>query len=57
MYWLCYHPPTYNQLHVGGKSKMSQLKGLDWVGIFLFSAGLVLFLIGLNCQFSHCFSY
>jgi predicted MFS family arabinose efflux permease len=51
MYWLCYHPPTYNQLHVDGKSKMSQLKGLDWVGIFLFSTGLVLFLIGLNCRF------
>ncbi|EHK97415.1 putative Uncharacterized MFS-type transporter yusP [Glarea lozoyensis 74030] len=27
MYYLCYHPPTYNQLHVGGKSKMQQLKG------------------------------
>ncbi|KAG9234533.1 fungal trichothecene efflux pump [Amylocarpus encephaloides] len=48
MYFLCYHPPTYTQLHVGGKSKMSQLKGLDWIGIFLFTAGLVLFLIGLN---------
>ena len=47
-YYLCYHPPTYVQLHVGGKSKMRQLKGLDWIGIFLFSAGLVLFLIGLN---------
>jgi hypothetical protein len=48
MYYLCYHPPSYLQLHVGGKSKMRQLKGLDWMGIFLFSAGLVLFLIGLN---------
>ncbi|TVY45891.1 Trichothecene efflux pump [Lachnellula subtilissima] len=27
---------------------MRQLKGLDWISIFLFSAGLVLFLIGLN---------
>jgi hypothetical protein len=35
-------------LHVGGKSKMRQLKTLDWVGIFLFSTGLVVFLIGMN---------
>ena len=35
-------------LHVGGKSKIQQLKALDWIGIFLFSAGLVVFLIGLN---------
>lgn len=32
-------------LHVGGKSKMSQLKSLDWLGIFLFIGGLALFLI------------
>ena len=35
-------------LHVGGKNKMKQLKTLDWVGIFLFSTGLVVMLIGLN---------
>jgi hypothetical protein len=35
-------------LHVGGKSKMAQLKTLDWLGIFLFSTGLVVFLIGMN---------
>lgn len=35
-------------LHVGGKSKMKQLKTLDWIGIFLFSTGLVVFLIGMN---------
>lgn len=27
---------------------MKQLKTLDWLGIFLFSTGLVVFLIGLN---------
>lgn len=48
LYFFFYHPPTYQQLHVGGKTKMQQLKGLDWVGIALFTAGLVLFLIGLN---------
>jgi len=35
-------------LHVGGKSKLKQLKTLDWVGIMLFSAGLSVFLIALN---------
>jgi predicted MFS family arabinose efflux permease len=47
-YYFCYHPPTYLQLHVGGKSKIKQLKSLDWIGIFLYTAGIVLFLIGLN---------
>ncbi|KAH8640609.1 hypothetical protein IG631_03550 [Alternaria alternata] len=35
-------------LHVGGKSKLKQLKTLDWMGIVLFSTGLVVFLIGMN---------
>lgn len=35
-------------LHIGGKSKLKQLKTLDWIGIFLFSTGLVVFLIGMN---------
>jgi len=48
LYVLFYHPPTYNQLHVSGKSKFQQLKTLDYVGIFLYTGGLVLFLIGLN---------
>ena len=33
---------------MGGKSKLKQLKTLDWVGIALFTAGLCVFLIGLN---------
>jgi MFS family permease len=57
MYFLCYHPPTYEQLHIGGKSRLKQLKGLDWIGIFLFSAGLVLFLIGLNCEYLMFLTY
>ncbi|KAH7067151.1 fungal trichothecene efflux pump [Paraphoma chrysanthemicola] len=48
LYFFFYHPPTYEMLHVGGKSKMKQLKTLDWLGIFLFSTGLVVFLIGMN---------
>jgi MFS family permease len=48
LYVLFYHPPKYHQLHVSGKSKLQQLKTLDYVGTFLYTAGLVLFLIGLN---------
>ncbi|EON68727.1 hypothetical protein W97_07985 [Coniosporium apollinis CBS 100218] len=48
LYLIFYHPPTYEQLHVGGKTKMQQLKSLDWLGIFLFTTGLTVFLIGLN---------
>ncbi|KAF2186650.1 fungal trichothecene efflux pump [Zopfia rhizophila CBS 207.26] len=48
LYFFFYHPPTYEMLHIGGKSKIKQLKSLDWVGIFLFTAGLCVFLIGLN---------
>ncbi|KAF2465359.1 fungal trichothecene efflux pump [Lindgomyces ingoldianus] len=48
LYYFFYHPPTYEMLHIGGKSKLKQLRSLDWVGIFLFTAGLCVFLIGLN---------
>jgi hypothetical protein len=48
LYILFYFPPTYTQLHVTGKSKMQQLKSLDFIGIFLFVVGLALFLVGLN---------
>ncbi|KAI4913617.1 hypothetical protein J4E90_005336 [Alternaria incomplexa] len=48
LYFFFYFPPTYEMLHVGGKSKLKQLKTLDWMGIFLFSTGLVVFLIGMN---------
>ncbi|KAE9983241.1 hypothetical protein EG328_010182 [Venturia inaequalis] len=47
-YVVFYHPPTYDQLHVHGKSKWLQFKELDFVGLFLFLAGCVLFLIGLS---------
>lgn len=43
-----YYPPKYRQLHVSGKSKLQQLKTVDYVGIFLYTVGLVLFLVGLN---------
>ncbi|KAK3636702.1 hypothetical protein LTR56_014003 [Elasticomyces elasticus] len=48
LYVIFYHPPVYEQLHVGGKSKWQQLKTFDWIGSILFTAGLTVFLIGLN---------
>jgi hypothetical protein len=48
LYFFFYYPPNYDQLHVGGKTRRQQLKTLDYGGIFLLTAGLVLFLIGLN---------
>ncbi|KAF2019705.1 fungal trichothecene efflux pump [Aaosphaeria arxii CBS 175.79] len=48
LYQFLYHPPTYDQLHVQGKTKWQQFKELDFVGIFLFIAGTVVFLIGLS---------
>lgn len=48
LYHFLYHPPRYAQLHVEGKSKWEMFKELDFIGIFLFIAGSVLFLIGLS---------
>jgi predicted acyltransferase len=48
MYQFFYHPPTYDQLHVHGKTKWQQFKELDFGGLFLFLAGIVLFIIGLS---------
>lgn len=53
LYFFFYHPPTYDQLHVHGKSKRQQVKELDFVGIFLFVAGCVLFLVGLSVSGHH----
>lgn len=48
LYHFFYHPPTFDQLHVRGKTKWQMVKGLDFVSIVLFVAGCVLFLIGLS---------
>lgn len=47
LFLICYHPPSYSQLHQG-KSMRKQLAELDWVGIFLFIGGLVSFVLGLS---------
>ncbi|KAI0154272.1 trichothecene efflux pump [Xylariaceae sp. FL1272] len=43
-----YHPPSYDQLHVGGKTRWEQVKEQDYIGMFLFVAGVLLFIIGLS---------
>ncbi|RDW65649.1 trichothecene efflux pump [Aspergillus mulundensis] len=48
LYHFLYHPPKYAQLNVDGKTKWEMFKELDFLGIFLFIAGCVLFLIGLS---------
>lgn len=42
-----YHPPIFEQLHTRA-SKRKVIKDIDYLGILLFVAGLVLFLIGLS---------
>lgn len=43
----CYFPPRFTDLHQG-RSRKQQLLKIDFVGIVLFSAGLLLFLLGLS---------
>ncbi|KAF2476712.1 fungal trichothecene efflux pump [Lindgomyces ingoldianus] len=45
--FFCYHPPNFRMLHEH-KSKKQQMKELDYPGIFLWAAGLVLFLMGIS---------
>ena len=46
---LFYFPPTFEQKHKGDiNSKMYWIKNFDYVGTFLFSAGIVVFLLGLS---------
>ncbi|KIH94343.1 siderophore iron transporter [Sporothrix brasiliensis 5110] len=48
LFFFLYHPPSYTQLHVAGKTRWQAVKEIDYVGIFLFVGGCVLFLIGLS---------
>ncbi|KAF1974292.1 fungal trichothecene efflux pump [Bimuria novae-zelandiae CBS 107.79] len=45
--FFCYHPPTFELLHEH-KSKKQQMQELDYPGMFLWTAGLVLFLMGIS---------
>jgi Na+-driven multidrug efflux pump len=45
--FLFYHPMN-QYIHEEGKSSWYQVKHLDWVGLFLFSAGITVFLMGIS---------
>ncbi|KAJ4286774.1 hypothetical protein N0V90_013026 [Kalmusia sp. IMI 367209] len=45
--FFCYHPPNFELLHEH-KSKKQQMKELDYPGMFLWTAGLVIFLMGIS---------
>lgn len=47
LFFFCYHPPSYAQLHQG-KSIRKQLAELDFGGITLFVGGLVSLVLGLS---------
>ncbi|KAL2844095.1 siderophore iron transporter [Aspergillus pseudoustus] len=46
-YLFCYHPPTFEMKH-SKRERLTLARKLDWIGIFLFISGIVLFLIGLS---------
>nr|ANO39730.1 trichothecene efflux pump [Fusarium aff. graminearum CBS 138562] len=43
-----YHPPSFRQLHGKRARKRDELAKLDWIGIFLVSVGVSLFLLGVS---------
>lgn len=45
--FFCYHPPTFDLLHER-KTKREILKELDYLGMFLWTAGLTVFLMGVS---------
>jgi hypothetical protein len=47
LFFFFYHPPSFGQLHTRS-SKIQALKTLDYVGIFLFTAGLAFILLSLS---------
>lgn len=47
LYVVFYHPPRFNLLH-SKRSKWNETKRLDFGGLILFTAGLLLLLLGLN---------
>ncbi|KAF4625847.1 hypothetical protein G7Y89_g12321 [Cudoniella acicularis] len=47
LFTLFYFPPNYQQLHTR-TSKREQFKKIDYVGMVLFTAGVILFMLGLS---------
>ncbi|EXJ56035.1 hypothetical protein A1O7_08966 [Cladophialophora yegresii CBS 114405] len=46
-YLLFYHPPTFGMKH-SRKEKLRMIRNFDYIGIFLFTSGMVLFLLGIS---------
>ncbi|KAK1053699.1 hypothetical protein LTR33_014323 [Friedmanniomyces endolithicus] len=46
-FYFFYHPPTFQLLHED-RTKMQQLKRQDFIGLLLFTGGLILFIMGLS---------
>jgi MFS family permease len=47
LYFLFYSPPTFRMKH-GDDSVAKWVKNFDYVGLILFSAGLILFILGIQ---------
>ncbi|KAB2573271.1 Siderophore iron transporter 1 [Lasiodiplodia theobromae] len=47
-FYLWYHPPTFVQLHGHNFKCWDAFKRIDFVGVFLLTAGLTLFLLGVS---------
>ncbi|CAK7198490.1 hypothetical protein SEUCBS139899_001151 [Sporothrix eucalyptigena] len=48
LFYFCYHPPTYEMLHARRAHNVSRWKMVDFVGILLFTAGLLVLLLGIS---------
>jgi len=47
-YFFFYHPPDFADKHGNRERKIEWIKNFDYVGTLLYSAGIVLFLLGLS---------
>jgi hypothetical protein len=47
LFYFCYRPPKFEDMN-GSKSKLQQLKELDYVGLALYSGGAVSLLLGFG---------
>ncbi|PGH00780.1 hypothetical protein AJ80_09119 [Polytolypa hystricis UAMH7299] len=46
-WYLFYHPPNFEMKH-RGQSKLKFAKKFDWIGLILYTGGLLIFLMGLS---------
>jgi hypothetical protein len=45
---LFYRPPNFRQLHGDDRTRMEEVKRIDFMGILLLVSGLTLFLLGIS---------